>query len=66
MIVLCSPLRPYVYQIKALVDATMTEGLQRFQERFDRVFALSGSEAKKKGYKGCVRNKISPGISYMY
>lgn len=56
----------YICQIKALVDAATGKGLQRFQERFNRVFALSGSEAKNKGYKGCVLKKISPGISYMY
>jgi hypothetical protein len=38
-------------QIKALVDGATAGGLERFQARFDRVFALS---SQTKGYKGCV------------
>lgn len=37
------------------MDAATTTGLQRFREKFDRVFALDGSKGKAtKGYKGCV------------
>lgn len=47
-------------QIKALVDAATANGLERFREKFDRVFALSGGKGKAtKGYKGCVCRHVS-------
>ena len=42
------------------MDAATANGLERFREKFDRVFALSGGKGKAtKGYKGCVCRHVS-------